>query len=162
MVRVSGVAQPISKKIEGEDSDNYASHRQHQPRIECDDIDVLRLVQQHAPTRHRRAQPETEKPDGTVTIITGYGAGGGYSAYSQVIAKYLGRHIPGNPAVIAQNMPGGGSIIAVNYIYNVSKPDGLTIGSVNACSSRRTSFAVGCRHSKISRNWPSRLAEPAT
>jgi tripartite-type tricarboxylate transporter receptor subunit TctC len=67
----------------------------------------------------------------TLTIITGYGAGGGYSAYSQVIAKYLGRHIPGNPAVIAQNMPGGGSIIAVNYIYNVSKPDGLTIGSVN-------------------------------
>src|ERR1700749_933019 len=67
----------------------------------------------------------------TVTIITGYGAGGGYSAYSQIIAKYLGRHMPGNPAVIAQNMPGGGSVIAVNFVYNAAKADGLTIASVN-------------------------------
>ncbi|HWG05380.1 MAG TPA: tripartite tricarboxylate transporter substrate-binding protein [Beijerinckiaceae bacterium] len=67
----------------------------------------------------------------TIALITGYGAGGGYSAYSQLVAKYLGRHIPGHPAVIAQNMPGGGSIVAVNYVYNAAKPDGLTIASVN-------------------------------
>ena len=67
----------------------------------------------------------------TLALITGYGAGGGYSAYSQIVARYLGRHIPGNPSVIAQSMPGSGSIIAVNYIYNVAKPDGMTIASIN-------------------------------
>jgi len=67
----------------------------------------------------------------TVTIIVGYATGGGYSAYARAVAKYLGRHIPGNPTVIVRYMPGGGSIIAANYIYNVSPPDGLTIGAVN-------------------------------
>ena len=67
----------------------------------------------------------------TVTIIVGYGAGGGYSAYARVLSKYLVRHVPGSPTVIVRQMPGGGSLIAANYIYNVSKPDGLTMGMVN-------------------------------
>jgi tripartite-type tricarboxylate transporter receptor subunit TctC len=67
----------------------------------------------------------------TMTVIVGYGAGGGYTAYARVLSKYLVRHIPGNPTVIVRQMPGGGSLIAANYIYNVSKPDGLTIGMVN-------------------------------
>jgi tripartite-type tricarboxylate transporter receptor subunit TctC len=67
----------------------------------------------------------------TITIIVGYGAGGGYSAYARVISKYLVRHIPGSPTVIVRQMPGGGSLIAANYIYNVSRPDGLTMGMVN-------------------------------
>jgi tripartite-type tricarboxylate transporter receptor subunit TctC len=67
----------------------------------------------------------------TLTIISGYAAGGGYTAYARVIGKYLGRHIPGAPSVIVREMPGGASIVAVNYIYNVAKPDGLTLGAVN-------------------------------
>jgi tripartite-type tricarboxylate transporter receptor subunit TctC len=67
----------------------------------------------------------------TLTLITGYGAGGGYSAYSQALAKYLGRHIPGNPSVVTQEMPGAGSLVAANYIYNAARSDGLTIGLVN-------------------------------
>jgi tripartite-type tricarboxylate transporter receptor subunit TctC len=67
----------------------------------------------------------------TLTIIVGYGAGGGYTAYARVLSKYLVRHISGNPTVIVRQMPGGGSLIAANHIYNVSKPDGLTIGMVN-------------------------------
>jgi tripartite-type tricarboxylate transporter receptor subunit TctC len=67
----------------------------------------------------------------TLTIISGYAAGGGYTAYARVIGKYLGRHIPGAPTVVIREMPGGASIVAVNYIYNISKPDGLTLGAVN-------------------------------
>ncbi|MBI4524726.1 MAG: hypothetical protein HY695_13055 [Deltaproteobacteria bacterium] len=67
----------------------------------------------------------------TLTILVGYPPGGGYAAYAQVISKHLGKHIPGNPTVIVQHMPGGGSIVAANYLFSRAKPDGLTIGSVN-------------------------------
>jgi tripartite-type tricarboxylate transporter receptor subunit TctC len=67
----------------------------------------------------------------TVTVIVGYAPGGGFSTYAQMFAKYLSRHIPGNPTVIVQHMPGAGSVVAANYIYNVSKPDGLTIGAIS-------------------------------
>src|SRR3954462_14443269 len=67
----------------------------------------------------------------TVTIIVGYKAGGGYDAMARLLARYLPKHIPGKPTVIVQNMPGANSIIAANHIYNVAKPDGLTIGTFN-------------------------------
>jgi tripartite-type tricarboxylate transporter receptor subunit TctC len=55
-------------------------------------------------------------------------AGGGYDLYARTLARHLGKHIPGNPAVVVENMTGAGSIIAANYLYKVAKPDGLTIG----------------------------------
>ncbi|MBI2986501.1 MAG: hypothetical protein HYY45_07020 [Deltaproteobacteria bacterium] len=67
----------------------------------------------------------------TLTILVGYPPGGGYSAYAQVIARHLGKHIPGNPVVIVQHMPGGASIVAANHLFNRAKADGLTIGSLN-------------------------------
>ena len=67
----------------------------------------------------------------TVTIVVGYKPGGGYDATARLLARHLPKHIPGRPAVIVQNMPGGNSIIAANHVYNVAKPDGLTIGSFN-------------------------------
>lgn len=67
----------------------------------------------------------------TVTVIVGYKAGGGYDATARLLARHLPKHIPGNPTVIVQNMPGANSIIAANHIYNVAKPDGLTIGTFN-------------------------------
>jgi tripartite-type tricarboxylate transporter receptor subunit TctC len=67
----------------------------------------------------------------TVTIIVGYKPGGGYDATARLLARHLPKHIPGNPTVIVQNMPGGNSIIAANHLYNVAKPDGLTIGTFN-------------------------------
>ena len=67
----------------------------------------------------------------TVTIIVGYKAGGGYDATARLLARHLPKHIPGKPTVIVQNMPGANSIIAANHIYNVAKPDGLTIGTFN-------------------------------
>src|ERR671925_432386 len=67
----------------------------------------------------------------TVTIIVGYKPGGGYDTTARLLARHLPKHIPGKPTVIVQNMPGGNSIIAANHLYNVAKPDGLTIGTFN-------------------------------
>src|SRR3954453_24085917 len=67
----------------------------------------------------------------TVTVLVGYKPGGGYDATARMLARHLPNHIPGKPTVIVQNMPGGNSIIAANHIYNVAKPDGLMIGTVN-------------------------------
>src|SRR2546421_7861989 len=67
----------------------------------------------------------------TVTVVVGYKPGGGYDATARLLARHLPNHMPGKPTVIVQNMPGGNSIIAANHIYNVAKPDGLTIGTFN-------------------------------
>src|ERR1041384_6063646 len=66
----------------------------------------------------------------TVTIIVGYQAGDGYDIWARLLAAHMGKYIPGNPSIIAQNMPGAGSMIAANYVYRVAKPDGLTLGSI--------------------------------
>src|SRR5438105_14019057 len=67
----------------------------------------------------------------TLTIVVGYKPGGGYDATARLLARHLPKYIPGKPTVIVQNMPGGNSIIAANHMYNVAKPDGLTIGTFN-------------------------------
>ena len=64
----------------------------------------------------------------TVRFIVGFSAGGGYDTYTRLVARHMGRHIPGNPVFVVENMPGAGSMISANYIYKVAKPDGLTIG----------------------------------
>jgi len=61
-------------------------------------------------------------------IIVATSPGGGYDTYSRAIARHLGKHIPGNPAIIVENMPGAGFRIGANYVYKVAKPDGLTVG----------------------------------
>jgi tripartite-type tricarboxylate transporter receptor subunit TctC len=66
----------------------------------------------------------------TITVIVGYLAGDGYDIWARLLAAHMGKHIPGNPNMIAQNMPGAGSMIAANHIYNVAKPDGLTMASI--------------------------------
>jgi tripartite-type tricarboxylate transporter receptor subunit TctC len=63
----------------------------------------------------------------TIKLIVGFSAGGGFDTYSRLIARHMGRHLPGNPAIVVENMPGAASLLAANYVYNVAKPDGLTI-----------------------------------
>jgi tripartite-type tricarboxylate transporter receptor subunit TctC len=65
----------------------------------------------------------------TLNVIIGYAPGGGYDLYARVFSQHLGKHIPGNPTVIPQNMPGAGSLKVANYIYSVVPKDGLTIGT---------------------------------
>ena len=64
----------------------------------------------------------------TMRIVVGGSAGGGYDLYSRTIARHWGKHIPGNPTIVVENMTGAASLIAANYVYKVAKPDGLTIG----------------------------------
>jgi len=66
----------------------------------------------------------------TITIVVGYLAGDGYDNWARLVAAHIVKHIPGNPNIIVQNMPGAGSMIAANHIYNVAKPDGLSLGSI--------------------------------
>src|SRR6476660_774903 len=62
-----------------------------------------------------------------INLIVGYGPGGGYDNYARLLARHFGRCVPGNPNVIVQNMPGAGSLRAVNYLYNVAPKDGTAI-----------------------------------
>ena len=64
----------------------------------------------------------------TMRIIVGFSAGGGYDTYARAISRHLGKHIPGNPTIIVENMTGAGSLISANHLYRVAKPDGLTMG----------------------------------
>ena len=66
----------------------------------------------------------------TISIIVGTKAGDVYDLYPRLIAEYMPKHIPGNPNIIVQNMPGAASLIAANHVYNVSKPDGLTVAAI--------------------------------
>ncbi len=68
--------------------------------------------------------------DKTVTIVIGSTAAGGVDVYGRLVARHLGRHIPGNPKVMPQNMPGAGSIVAANHIYSAAAKDGTQIGTV--------------------------------
>ena len=67
----------------------------------------------------------------TVTILIGFSAGGGYDLYARLLARHLGKHIPGNPTVVAQNMPGAGSLKAALNVYSVVAKDGLTLATVS-------------------------------
>ncbi len=64
----------------------------------------------------------------TIRFIVGAPAGGGYDTYTRAIARHMGKHIPGNPSTVVDNMDGAGSLIAANHVYNKAKPDGLSIG----------------------------------
>src|SRR6188472_1093272 len=65
----------------------------------------------------------------TVSLLIGYSVGGGYDAYGRLVARHLGKHIPGNPSVQPQNMTGAGSLKAANYLYSVAPKDGSVIGT---------------------------------
>src|SRR5499426_2712694 len=67
----------------------------------------------------------------TVSFVVGFGPGGGYDLYARVISRHIGRHIPGNPTVVVQNMDGAGSVRAANYVYAVAPKDGTVIAAVN-------------------------------
>src|SRR3954447_13119242 len=67
----------------------------------------------------------------TITISIGYTAGGSYDLYGRLVARHLGKHIPGQPTVVAQNMPGTGSLKAAAYIYEVAPKDGTALGVVD-------------------------------
>jgi tripartite-type tricarboxylate transporter receptor subunit TctC len=73
------------------------------------------------------AQADSFYKGKTIRIVVGSTAGGFYDRWARLFARHMGRYIPGQPEIIAQNMPGAGSVIATNNVFNVAKPDGLTV-----------------------------------
>src|SRR5918994_2372547 len=67
----------------------------------------------------------------TIRLVISSSTGGGYDLWARLIARYLGKHIPGHPEIVPQNMPGAGGVVGANYVYGIAKPDGLTIGAFN-------------------------------
>ena len=83
----------------------------------------------------------------TIRFIVGHAPGGGYDGYTRTVARHIGKHFPGSPTPVVQNLTGAGGLIAGNYIYNKTRPDGLTVGVWNnqfvvheALGSRRVHF----------------------
>jgi tripartite-type tricarboxylate transporter receptor subunit TctC len=75
-----------------------------------------------------RADPVSDFYKGKdITIQVGFGAGGGYDTTTRLFARYFGKHIPGHPSVIVQNMPGAGSMVAANSLFNVAPKDGTVL-----------------------------------
>jgi tripartite-type tricarboxylate transporter receptor subunit TctC len=68
----------------------------------------------------------------TLRIVVALGAGGDYDNYARLASRWLGKHIPGNPTIVVQNMPGAGGLIAANYVANVAPKDGTVIGALHA------------------------------
>jgi tripartite-type tricarboxylate transporter receptor subunit TctC len=66
----------------------------------------------------------------TLRMMIGYGPGGGYDIYGRLVAEFLPRHLPGNPTIITQNMPGAGSLAAAKYLYELAPKDGTVFGSL--------------------------------
>ena len=68
----------------------------------------------------------------TITLITSTGVGGTYDLVARMIARHMPRHIPGQPTMIVQNMPGGGNVLATNFMYNIAPRDGTTIATIHS------------------------------
>jgi tripartite-type tricarboxylate transporter receptor subunit TctC len=90
----------------------------------------------------------------TIAMVVGTPAGGGYDIYARLLARHLGKHIPGNPLIIIQNKPGAGSVIAANYVYEVAPQDGTVI----LAATRTAAFAQllgqsGTRYQATKLNW---------
>jgi tripartite-type tricarboxylate transporter receptor subunit TctC len=66
----------------------------------------------------------------TVNMIIGFGPGGGYDMWGRVLARHIGKHLPGNPSVVPQNMPGAGSYVAASHLYNVAPKDGTVMAII--------------------------------
>ncbi|HEV8724181.1 MAG TPA: tripartite tricarboxylate transporter substrate-binding protein [Candidatus Binatia bacterium] len=66
-----------------------------------------------------------------IQLLVASGPGGTTDVSARLVGRYLGKHIPGNPGVVVQNMSGGGGLVAANYLFNVAKPDGLTIAAIS-------------------------------
>jgi tripartite-type tricarboxylate transporter receptor subunit TctC len=75
--------------------------------------------------------PEAFYRGKTISLLIGSSAGGVYDVYARMLARHMGKHIPGNPRVVPSNMEGAGSLTLTNHLYNVARKDGTVIGTIN-------------------------------
>ena len=90
----------------------------------------------------------------TITVITSTGVGGTYDTVARLIARHMPQHIPGNPTMIVQNMPGGGNVLATNYMYNLAPKDGTAIATIHsAMPLQQVLDSGGIRYDADKFNW---------
>ena len=95
----------------------------------------------------------------TITAVVGGSVGGGYDLYTRALTHNMGRHIPGNPSMIEQFMPGAGGTKAANYLYNVAPKDGTAIGLIsNAAPMYQALGGSGVKYDAAKFNWIGRMA----
>lgn len=106
------------------------------------------------------AQPATEAFKGkTVTIYVGYGPGGGFDLYGRLVARHIGRYIPGEPTVVTQNMPGAGSLRAANFVFNAAPKDGTVFGMVTSSVALEEAMGnAAVKYKAAEFNWIGRMA----
>ena len=92
---------------------------------------LLRGRARRLPARPSRSRRRATRFAGkTVQMIIGFGPGGGYDLWGRTVARHIGKHLPGKPNVVPQNMPGAGSYVATSHIYNVAPKDGTVMGII--------------------------------
>jgi tripartite-type tricarboxylate transporter receptor subunit TctC len=89
------------------------------------------------------AAAQTDFGGKTVRLYIGTGPGGGYDTYGRLVARHIGRHLPGNPAVVPQNMPGASSLTLTNFLFNGAPRDGSAIGIINQAMPTEQYLAIG-------------------
>ncbi len=95
----------------------------------------------------------------TVTVYIGNTVGGGYDLYGRMVARFLGRHLPGNPNVVAENMPGAGTIRAANFIYSAAAKDGTALGIVTETLALEQALAnPAVQYDAVKYTWIGRVA----
>lgn len=96
----------------------------------------------------------------TVTVLIGFGPGGGYDLWGRTVARHIGKFMPGTPTVVVQNMPGAGSYVAASWLYNIAPKDGTVLGIIarDAVLGPLTG-AEGARFDPNKMSW---LSTPAT
>jgi tripartite-type tricarboxylate transporter receptor subunit TctC len=95
----------------------------------------------------------------TVSVILGYPGGGSNGIYARAVARHIGKHIPGNPTVIMRAMPGAGSLIAANHLFNVAPKDGTALGFIAATIPLEELLGVaGAKFKSTEFNWIGRIA----
>src|SRR3954468_19738592 len=89
-----------------------------------------------------------------VNVYIGVGVGGEYDIQARLVARHIGKHIPGKPAVVPQNMTGAGGLRMINYLYNVAPKDGLSIGMIaNAFPAMQAAGIAGVQFDAAKMNW---------
>jgi tripartite-type tricarboxylate transporter receptor subunit TctC len=85
----------------------------------------------HPALAQDKAEGVTSFEGKQIRMIVGSAPGGGYDLYARTVAAHLRQHLPGNPTIVVQNMPGAGSLVPANYLYNVAPKDGTVIGAID-------------------------------
>src|SRR5262245_50932210 len=112
------------------------------------------------PPANVRAQSVEEFYRGkTLNMIIGYPAAGANDRYARTLARYIGKHIPGNPKVISRNMPGSGSLMAGNHVFNVAPRDGTVLSLLAATTPLEEALGTaGAKFKSAEFNWIGRMA----